>query len=297
MKNKWWLTVLLIALAILIGYFLFNRQAVSNDKNIAVTPSPVTTKLALCSNEYYQTEYDEDGKIVIKDFPYRDIEDDEQCQPNEVTGSRNTFGGCCPNDNDDGLTKLCYYKDLSLAKIKDLTCVQKITLSGIWNPDIGTYYVTDCFFENDDLNYLSNLTNLEEIIFDGCGNNNIDNGWWKNLKNLKQISIYFSPFNINDEQFAKILSVISKISTIERVDIRYGMLGLGSYKDIDNLCNYINSWKNIKALNIQGEIAITKQREFIQYNIDGSVEKQYPNCEEWLKEFKLKYEEEWGQNS
>jgi hypothetical protein len=95
---------------------------------------------------------------------------------NEISDSRISFGGCCPEEGDDNMTKLCYYKDLSLKTVSDLSCVQKITLSGIESPGVGNYSVYNCFFENDDLNYLSNMVNLESITFNGCSNKNINNG-------------------------------------------------------------------------------------------------------------------------
>jgi len=74
--------------------------------------------------------------------------------------------------------RFCYDKDLSLQHISDLTCVQKIELSGIqlndlegFN-DVDTHYIDNCFFEKDDLKTISSLDNLEEIIIDGCLINN-----------------------------------------------------------------------------------------------------------------------------
>jgi hypothetical protein len=182
MKTKNLIVFSLLILIIVLGsYMTLNKQG----KNL-ITETTTTTKLALCSNEYFQTEYATqgtflndykvDGKIVIKDFPYREIADNENCKENEIPESRISTGGCCPEEGEDNVTKLCYYKNLSLKNISDLSCVQRIKLSGIVSPDIGNYGVYNCFFENDDLNYLSNMTNLEEITFDGCGNKNIGNG-------------------------------------------------------------------------------------------------------------------------
>jgi hypothetical protein len=74
--------------------------------------------------------------------------------------------------------RLCYDKDLSLQHISDLTCVQKLELSGMQSGDLesfndeDTHFVNNCFFEKDDLKTISSLDNLEEIIIDGCLINN-----------------------------------------------------------------------------------------------------------------------------
>jgi hypothetical protein len=53
-----------------------NNTIQNVEKDTAITT--VTTnvaepikKLELCSNKYFNTEYDKDGKVIIKDFPYK----------------------------------------------------------------------------------------------------------------------------------------------------------------------------------------------------------------------------------
>ncbi len=299
MKTK---NLIILSLSILIvvlgSYAILNKQ----NKSI-VTKITTTTKLALCSNEYYETEYhtkkdfypgrDVDERIVIKDFPYREVADSESCKGNETSDSRTSMGGCCPEEGDDNITKLCYHKNISLKNISDLSCVQKITLSGIFSPGVGNYDVNNCFFENDDLNYLSNMVNLESITFDGCGNKNINNGWWKNLKNLKEISIIDS-MPANSKLFDDILPIIEKIPTIESVSMGYGMLGLPWYENKYKLCSWINKWENIKTIYASGEIMIKNTGEFVEKSSRGEETKSYANCEEWVAQLQKQYEEESG---
>lgn len=300
MKTKNLIIIFLLILIIVLGnYIIFNKQK----KNVIIETT-TTTKLALCSNEYYKTEYhakkgfypgiDVDGRIVIKDFPYREVADDEDCKENEKSDIRMSIGGCCPEEGDDNITKLCYYKNISLKNISDLSCVQKITLSGIWSPGTGNYNINNCFFENDDLNYLSNMVNLESITFDSCGNKNINNGWWKNFKNLKEISIIDSTPTVSDNLLDDILPIIEKIPTIESVSMGYGMLGLSWYQNKDKLCSWINKWENIKTIYASGEIMIKNTGEFVEKSSRGEETKSYANCEEWVAQLQKQYEEESG---
>ena len=80
MKTKNLIIISLLILIVGLGsYAIFNKQ-----KRSIVIETTTTTKLALCSNQYYETEYDEDGKIVIKNFPYYNIGDKEECKINET---------------------------------------------------------------------------------------------------------------------------------------------------------------------------------------------------------------------
>lgn len=182
MKNK---NLIILAVSILIIalviYTIINKK--KNNIIVETSSTTTTTKLALCSNEYYKTKYDEDGKIIIKDFPYYEIygynEDSEdasptiyKCNDNEI--SEDMVKGCDPYLCKG---KRCYAVEPALHHISDLTCVQKLELSGIkYNAgEAQLFGVRNCFFEKDDLNNLSNLINLEEITFFGCSNDNINN--------------------------------------------------------------------------------------------------------------------------
>ncbi|MFA5230586.1 MAG: hypothetical protein WC422_04380 [Candidatus Paceibacterota bacterium] len=75
MKKHNILIISLVSLVlILIGYFIFleqNQSKITTKNNTistgptATTVSITTAKPALCSNQYYKTKYDTDGKIVI----------------------------------------------------------------------------------------------------------------------------------------------------------------------------------------------------------------------------------------
>jgi len=177
MKNKKLLIIsLLILIIILSSYVIFKKQKGNIVTNTTITTN--TTKLTLCSNEYYNTEYNKDGKIVIKDFPYRSIKKGEHCQDFEIMATLPfRFSGVIMSEEDrkdlENEYHICYPRDLSLSKISNLSCVQEITLSGM--PIVGDMneQVTNCFFANDDINQLSHLTNLEKIIFDSCSIRNI----------------------------------------------------------------------------------------------------------------------------
>lgn len=297
MKTKNLIILSLLLIIIVWGsYVTFNKQ---KENIITETTTTVMAKLALCSNEYYETEYhaeshfypgwDNDKRIVIKDFPFYEASipesDTEILCDREEDIWQEYRGGCCGGD---WTGKRCYREKPSLKKISNLTCVQKIKLSGIMYPDSGTYSVGDCFFENDDLNHLSNMVNLEKITFDGCGNNNIDNGWWKNLKNLKEIEII--DMGSSGKLFDSILPVIGKMSQVESVELGFGNIGFYWYAgQRPHLCDWINTWKNVK--NING-ITINDRREFVVFDSQGKESVIANSCEEWLDSMRKGYEED-----
>jgi hypothetical protein len=115
MKTKNLITLPLLILIIGLGsYAILNKQ-----KKSIIMETTTTTKLALCSNEYFQTEYNENGKIIIKDFPYRLIDNSSttQCKTNENEEAGTGFN-----------TIRCFIKGLSLSNISNLTCIQELEL-------------------------------------------------------------------------------------------------------------------------------------------------------------------------
>jgi len=104
----------LILIVVLGSYIIFNKQ-----KKSITTETTTITKLALCSNEYFQTEYNKNGKIVIKDFPYRLVDNSPMAQ-------------CKPDENEevgaDFSTIRCFIKGLSLSNISNLICIQELEL-------------------------------------------------------------------------------------------------------------------------------------------------------------------------
>ena len=278
MKTKNLIIISLLILIVGLGsYAIFNKQ-----KRSIVIETTTTTKLALCSNQYYETEYDEDGKIVIKNFPYYNIGDKEECKINETKKTEEWY-----IEGEMILRRWCYIKNLSLRYIEDLTCIQKLDIKSI-NPqtDINTMPINSCVFEKENLNNLSSLANLEEITFGSCSNNNIDNGWWKNLKKLKKINIQYS--NVPDyDIFDNVLAIIEKIPSVEYVEMYRGMGGISTYLDMnkDKLCKVINNWKNVKTIYLSSEgfeTSINNGVFVLKDTLNDKGQQQYSSCLEWI---------------
>jgi hypothetical protein len=86
MKTKNLIIFFLLILIVILGScIILNKQ--KNNVNVETT---IVTKyidknnLELCSNKYYETEYNEEGRIRIKSFPYYIIKDKEKCKDNEI---------------------------------------------------------------------------------------------------------------------------------------------------------------------------------------------------------------------
>lgn len=269
MKTKSLIILSLLLIIIVWGsYITFNKQ-----KRSVVIETTTTTKLALCSNEYFQTEYNENGKIIIKDFPYRLVDNSPtaQCKTNENEETGTGFS-----------TIRCFIKGLSLSNISNLTCIQELELGCA---DCWSENHKPCIFENDNLNNLSQLSNLELLRFIGTTNNSIDNGWWKNLKKLKEIDVISECHedNILDD----ILPVIGNISSIEKVWFSLGTENLTKYHKYNELCTWINTWTNIKTIDLgDSEVTITQDKKFIPVKPESYNKAQYSNCEEWLEGYK-----------
>lgn len=160
MKTKNLISLSLLILIIVLGsYIIFNKQ---KKTAITETTTTVTTKLALCSNEYYDTEYDEEGKIVVKDlWNSNKIE----CSEQELESLPATGGN------------LCEIKRKDIKTISGLKCIQKLSLPG---SNVATYY------NDEDLLLLSQFENLEyfESEWGTCKNIFVI---LSNLKHLKSI--------------------------------------------------------------------------------------------------------------
>lgn len=270
----------LILIVILGSYIILNKQ--KNNVNVETT---ITTKyidknnLELCSNKYYETEYNEEGKIRIKNFPYYIIKGKEKCKDNEImeTVELEIQGSLVSY-------KWCYIRDLSLDHIKDLACVQSLFISSNQRQiDINTIPIDNCIFEQENLNKLSSLVNLEEITFDGCSNSNIDNGWWKNLKKLKRININYN--NIPEKDiFDDILPIIEKIPTVEQIGMYRGMGGVSKYlyMNKEKLCGLINNWKNIKTIYLLGDGLEINIKNGVFTLHDDKEQQKYSNCSDLI---------------
>ena len=279
MKIKNLIIFSLLILTLVLGiYIILNKQ-----KSSIISETTVTTKLDLCSNKYYETEYDSDGKIVIKDFPYYKIGEKEECKANEVMKTEEW--------SIQGKTifyKWCYIKNLSFNHIKDLTCIQKLNIASTDLPtEINNIPIDNCVFEQEDFNNLSSLVNLEEITFLGCSNDSIDSGWWKNLKKLKKIGIWYS----NDPDydiFDNILAIIEKIPSVEYVEMYRGMGGITTYLDAnkDKLCELIDNWKNVKTIYFPEEgfeTTIGNGAFILKDTLNNGGQQQYSSCLQWIE--------------
>jgi hypothetical protein len=126
-----------------------------------------------CSNQYYETEYNEEGKITIKNFPYRNIKRGESCKNYEIMETLPFgFNGVVISEEEfkdlENEYHICYPNNLSLSKISDLSCIQEIELSGMPVAGSMSAEIENCFFTNDNINQLSQLTNLEKVAFNSC---------------------------------------------------------------------------------------------------------------------------------
>jgi hypothetical protein len=156
-KKLFILIILFLALAFL---FLFSKKDINKNN------------LELCSNKYLTTEYSKDGKIVIKDWPWNESDEDYNSMYENLSPEAKGYNSRFP-----------FSDFLSFDYIKDLTCVQRIELYG------GTNYRIP-WSENENIEKLASLVNLEELYInmERVPNGDI-NELFNYLKNLKKISI------------------------------------------------------------------------------------------------------------
>jgi hypothetical protein len=143
-----------------------------------------TTKLALCSNEYYETEYDENGIIIVKDWGNSPK---IKCSPEETENSPS--GG-----------SVCAFKMNTLDNLIGLKCLQKLVLP--WSTTVE--YVTE-----KDIPILLEFKNLEDFTNGDCYSNLFIT--LSKLKNLKHISTDCSIYSKD----ANLLATLPKLETLQ----------------------------------------------------------------------------------
>lgn len=322
MNKKLLIVFSLLLTLISVGYVVFNQQKSNNVvDNTTVLETTTTTiqptinkadRIPLCSNQYYKTEYynrqpndeewDVDGRIVIKDFPYRKIKKGEYCKESEVMATLPIhLQGVIMSEKDFEDFKnnhhICYPKNLSLAKINNLLCVQKIELSGMYSVGDFSDSIENCFFKNDDLQNLSNMINLEHITFHSCDIININSDWWKNLTKLKSIKIRFPVFGGGDnfnridsnKWVEEILSILPLIKTVDTLDIRADYMS--SFPLLPNYHKAICSWAKLSNKDLfifvnNYKIFVKDNRfrlESYQESFPRSLFNKWMTCEEWIE--------------
>ncbi len=263
MKTKKLITLSLLILIIGLGsYTIFNKQ-----KKGIITETTATTKSALCSNEYYKTKYDTDGKIIIEDWPCYEKSTEEHPCTFEQRMETATLPNCCHATN-------------QLYKIKGLSCAQKIKFGpSNWSMDLDGSNFED----------ISSFVNLEEI---DLSNSFVIGDIGKTLKNFvhlkKFVAFNFFDYDIiGSESFRdlpeleylgidiwgeKIFDLKDISKTIKTLLIVSPEGGYPSYKNVDKLkdfskletlglasetilqyknefCNWFKNWPNIKEIN------------------------------------------------
>jgi len=303
MKKQNIILVLLVVLTIFLGSYIvyLKWESLGGIFEKITTPTTKQTELSLCSNEYFTTEYDKDGRIVIKDFPYKEVINQGVCKENE--NGVDLEAGL----NSSKSIRVCYLKNLSLGNIRNLTCVQKLELGGLKYPDPSYWYFDKieqksvkniCFLENTDLSYLSGLINLEEIVIDSCSNQNWNNIEWNKLNKLKKITISNFHSENKDQLFDDFLPIVGQIESLEYVRLSYmykpvddywPLTGIIYYKNYNKLCEWINTWKNVRAIELDSSnysrvITINQNGEFVSVEENNEVTREvYKNCLEWLE--------------
>jgi len=185
MKNKNLLIISLLILIIILGsYILFNKQKTKNIVENINTSTTTANKLALCSNQYYETEYDEYGKIVIKDaWGSEKIEcSPEELEPQPVVG-----------------ISLCNVKRRSFRYSAGLECLQKLELP--WHNTVS-------YVEDEDIPILSEFKNLEYFSSQECYEN-----LFKVLCGLKKLKSINTNCDINSED-SHFLSILPSLETL-----------------------------------------------------------------------------------
>ena len=193
MNNKNLLIILLITIIVISGgYVVLDKRKMGN--TIETTTS--TTKLALCSNQYYKTKYNANGRIVIDNWPCYE----ESTIINGHPCSSGASGGEAPN---------CCYAE-SFDKIKDLTCVQEISQHGT---NFG------CGLSQSNLEIISGLTNLEVLDLSQCS---VDgdvisiggdiNKIIRNFKHLKEFTMVYTNREIKNSDCFRGLTELESLN-------------------------------------------------------------------------------------
>jgi len=154
----------------------------ARNNNINNINNQKVDKLNLCSNKYYKTEYNDNGKIIISDWPRLEI---EKTGPNTETHQL-IFG--------------------TLEQIKDLTCVQELNelpcnkdidleiLKNLKNLEILN--LQPCFLTDNSLAVLKNFPKLTTLHL---GMHQIyDSKIFSSLPKLKTLTLFMGPGGILD---------------------------------------------------------------------------------------------------
>ncbi len=235
MKNKNLLIVsLLVAIIVLGGYIIYIKTKPKNlIVNNIITTTINTTKLALCSNQYYDTEYNKDGKITIKNFG---ASERIECSPEELESLPPSGGNRCSNIRFD------------IKYILDLTCLQSLNYPGsnvttyLNDPDISLlagFKNLEYFFSyyNSCKNLYKTLSNLKKLksIDTDCSLENTD--VLLNWPNLEFLHASLQEDNVQEINFNDIPSSIRELSFTE---LSYGDKSNYKITNIDQIANLVN---------------------------------------------------------
>jgi len=176
MKTKNLITLSLLILIIGLGsYTIFNKQ-----KKGIITET-TTTKLALCSNQYYKTKYDTDGKIIIDGWST--CVDTNPSDEEIEAGNATSHGPYCESNK--------------VSHIRDLTCVQRLDLSGIMDANSFNTFPSKKNGIIDPENNprdIASLINLEELNLSVSNIDAEDAGFvLPSLNKLKSLDLSYTP--------------------------------------------------------------------------------------------------------
>lgn len=175
----------LVLISLLVVFNLKKEWFNDAERFAGVTSITKKNKIELCSNEYYDTKYDNDGLIVIDESSSR-----IKCSPEEEQSS---FGGW----------SICDSKRNDIKKWDGLTCLQKIRL--YWSTTLE-------YVKQDDLPTLAQFNNLEEIV---AGDNfcRAEN-WSEMLGRFRKLKKIFLMCDVGEKEWDQ----VSKLSSLEEID-------------------------------------------------------------------------------
>lgn len=277
MHNKKIFILITLGLALVFSFVFFNLKKDDTDQ------------LRLCANDYLETEYDLNGKIVIKNWPW-----DKSGQKNKLEQD----GSVSEPRAFDTFYEASEF--LSLDYIKDLACVQKIELYGgtdfkiPWAEDenieklaslinLEEIYINMDSIPGGDINVLFNhLTKLKTIFISMGGPTLMSFENVEKLKNLKELTFELQNPGFESFDFENLPNSIEKLS----IGHGYGEIA-GVFKN----GNYITKLTHLKELNLPEQFILENEDSFCGWvssfkyleKIQNINIEQF-NCEKWVDE-------------